>query len=230
MIRKKLLLYSFFILTIMITIHLPNALSAPSFEYLVKNEIQKKFPNSKIELTTPIKLKEGFDVNQVTGVNYIGDNSRGEAFLRIQSKNQNIEITVPYESWVSAYVSTKKILPGEHISPENFTIQEINTSTGQNRIYRGLILGINEDLKKLEARQTILLGQLLTSYAVKKIPDAKQGDVVGLKLISNGVVLMSKGILRESGLFGSTLRVLSQKNKKEMIGKLTEEGVVEVHL
>jgi flagella basal body P-ring formation protein FlgA len=111
-----------------------------------------------------------------------------------------------------------------------FTPRDVNVAVGQAHEERGVILESGRALTGLQARQTILEGQLLLSSAVERIPDVHRGDVVRVELLSNGLSLVTQGVVEEPGFTGESIHVMASKTKRELMGRLAANGVVEVRL
>jgi flagella basal body P-ring formation protein FlgA len=121
-------------------------------------------------------------------------------------------------------------MPGDSISDSQFTVQEIDIASGLNREIRGLILSPTANLARLETRQTILEGQPLLSSQVRKMPDVRSGDAVRIELVSGSLTLTTLGTVSEPGFLNEQIHVMSQKTKRELIGTLLPDHVVEVKL
>jgi flagella basal body P-ring formation protein FlgA len=131
---------------------------------------------------------------------------------------------------VPTFVALKRIHPGEKLSRGEFQIQPINIAQGLAYQYRGVMLGSKEKIEGLEARQTILEGQYPLTSGVERIPDIRRGDTVELKIVSGTIRLSTMGQVQEPGYLGESVRVLTRKAKKELVGKLRAGGIVEVRL
>jgi flagella basal body P-ring formation protein FlgA len=86
------------------------------------------------------------------------------------------------------------------------------------------------ELMHLESRQTILQGQFITSSAVQRIPDIRRGDSVRIRMISGGLAVSTQGTAEEPGYINGKMRVMANKSKREFVGELSADGVVEVKL
>ena len=68
------------------------------------------------------------------------------------------------------------------------------------------------------------------SPGIQKIPDIKKGDQVLVRLHTGTLSVNIPGIADEMGYLENRVRVMTQKTKKFLIGRLTSDGVVEVNL
>jgi len=129
-----------------------------------------------------------------------------------------------------AFVAKRRVLPGERLVRDTFDQREIDVSQGMARESRGLLLDRGVALETLEARQTILEGSYALSSAVQRVPDVKRGEAVQLRMRSGSVLLSTQGQAEEPGYLEGQIRVMSQKTKRSLVGKLVATGVVEVQL
>ena len=137
---------------------------------------------------------------------------------------------VRFSAMVPTFVALKRVHPGDKISRGDFQIQPINVAQGLAYQYRGVMLGVKEKIDGLQARQTILEGQYPLTNGVERIPDIRRGDTVELKIVSGEIQLSTMGLVQEPGYLNQSVRVLTQKAKKELVGKLRAGGIVEVRL
>jgi flagella basal body P-ring formation protein FlgA len=103
-------------------------------------------------------------------------------------------------------------------------------AAGQPFEYRGVILNKDVDVRGLESRQTILEGQFVTSTAVQRVPDVRRGDAVRIHLVSEGLSLVTTGAADEPGFLDGQVRVITSKSKRQLVGRLQRDSVVEVRL
>ncbi|MBI3534437.1 MAG: flagellar basal body P-ring formation protein FlgA [Deltaproteobacteria bacterium] len=128
------------------------------------------------------------------------------------------------------WLAQKKIYPGEKLNPNFCQIKEIDVSQGLEKEFKNNFLSKEVNPSTLEARQTILEGQVIQISWVQKIPDVRRGDVIQIKLISGGIVLTTFGTIEEPSYVNSEVKVLSAKTKRLLSGTLINNKVVEVRL
>jgi flagella basal body P-ring formation protein FlgA len=109
-------------------------------------------------------------------------------------------------------------------------LQEVNVASGLAHEYRGILLSSAEDLSRLEARQTLLEGGVVTATAVRRIPDLRRGDAVRIEVISGDVHLSAPALALEPGVINQKIKVQTLKTKRELVGLLRSGGTVEVRL
>jgi flagella basal body P-ring formation protein FlgA len=144
--------------------------------------------------------------------------------------NEAAEISAVYAAFVPARVSIRRISPGEKLTADMFVLRDVNVTSGMNYEMKGIILPQEEDVSRLETRQTVLDGQFLTSTAVEKVPDIRKGDSVRIHIVSGDLNLSASGIAMEPGYEKDPIKVLVSRSKHELSGTLEAGGVVEVNL
>lgn len=200
----------------------------------ISSELQKKYPGSRIKLNGDLNLVRGEIPRQVRSATLMSERSNGRVQLEVEGtidgRNVSALVEVDASAWVQAWVAKKRLHPGERLSPDLFEQQEVDVLTGLAHEMRGLILSTQEDIQKLETRQSILQGHYVLSTAVQRIPLVKKGDPVRVRLISGDILLTTSGIAQEPGHLGKSLSIITQKTKKHLIGTLREGSLVEVNL
>jgi flagella basal body P-ring formation protein FlgA len=204
----------------------------------IRQEIADAYPGARIEITGPVVWFRGEPPANVSAVRFLGENGRGEGQIEIRGLNEDGDVAksvtaegmVPFSAMVPAHVAIRRVLPGDKLDPDLFLTKSIDVARGQAREMRGILYPGISSVAGLEARQTILEGQALTSSAVQKMPDLRRGDSVSIHLISGGLTLTVPGTSEEPGYLDGRVRVLSAKTKRELVGKLQPGGIVEVQL
>ncbi|MGZ3708803.1 MAG: flagellar basal body P-ring formation chaperone FlgA [Bdellovibrionota bacterium] len=197
----------------------------------LQKELAQRYPGTRIELTTAVQFSQGRMPEEIASLNVLSDNGRGELQFEVRGADYSINYGwVRFSAWMPAYIATHRIHPGERLTPDSFTLQEVNLSNAQVAEYRGVILPKTADLSTLEARQTVMEGQFLVTNAVEKIPDVRRGDLVQIRLFSGGLTLTTQGMAEEPGYLNGQIRVMAAKTKRELVGKIQSGGIVEVRL
>jgi flagella basal body P-ring formation protein FlgA len=189
----------------------------------VKKEISRAYGGARVELLDSIQWMNKKEPQSVFSISITGDDGRGKVRIAVKETENgfSLEGWVRFSAWVNARIAVKRIHPGEVLNPEYFTEQDIDISNGMAR---------DKKLTKLEAIQTILEGQFLTNSAIQNMPDLRRGDSVRVHLISGGLVLSTLGIAEEPGYVNHQIRILAGKSKRELLGLLQANGVIEVKL
>ncbi|OFZ78242.1 MAG: flagella basal body P-ring formation protein FlgA [Bdellovibrionales bacterium RIFOXYD1_FULL_53_11] len=196
---------------------------------LIQSALAKNYPGARIEITGAVRWIEGSLPADPAQVRILGDIGRGEARFSVQGEEEVIG-DVRFAAWMPAQVAVRRVMPGERLAPEMFSLQDVNVAAGMAREYRGVILKKEAELSRLEARQTILEGSFAMTAAVQKIPDVRRGDQVRVRLVSGSISLITMGTAAEPAYVAGRVRVIAGKIKKELTGRLSAPGVVEVQL
>jgi flagella basal body P-ring formation protein FlgA len=194
--------------------------------------ISKQYPGAKITLNSQVHWTRGTLPEEIQNVSLLGETSRGEMMFSVTSASgdQDSQGWVSFGAWMPARVASKRVHPGEHLSADMFTIQNVNVAVGQAHDLRGVILEPETPVANLEARQSVLEGQILLSSAVQHVPDVRRGDSVRVQLLSNGLSLSTVGVAEEPAYVDGQVHVTASKTKRQLVGKLLSNGVVEVKL
>jgi flagella basal body P-ring formation protein FlgA len=165
-------------------------------------------------------------------MSFLGDDGKGNAHVATYGNQSRdaAEGWVNFAAWVNSKVATRRFRPGELLDSKFFSTQRINVSMGQAHEYRGVLLSPSAAVSQLEAIQTIMEGQFVTSTAVQQVPDVRRGDRVEILLKSGGLVLSTQGVAEESAYIRHKVKVMTGKHKRELQGQLLPNGVVEVKI
>lgn len=196
----------------------------------IQKQIASRYPRAHIEILGAPKVVSGSFPQKVQKVIWLADSGRGMATLQVMGGEQAAQVEIPFQAQMQAWVASKRVMPGEKLGPESVRLQVINVAEGVNREYRGVLLGQEAQIETLETKQSILEGGLVLASGVRRIPDIKRGEPVTVKLLSGEVVLVTSGIVEESGYMNESIRVTTNKTKKQMIGRLRSDRTVEVDL
>ena len=194
----------------------------------IAKEIQKKYPEARIEVTQGLERLYAAFLMSVSRVALETDEA-GMAVMRLEgSETKNVRVA--YHAWVKVPVPKKRILPRSALNQELFVIQEVDIASGIGRQYRGVLLPVDTNFEGLESIQTLLEQQAVLTTAVQKAPDVRPGSQVQIRVISGQLTLSTSGVAQEMATIGSQVRVTTAGAKKELVGKLTENKIVEVVL
>ncbi|MBY0469825.1 flagellar basal body P-ring formation chaperone FlgA [bacterium] len=198
---------------------------------LISQEIQKKYPAAKIEMGAISEFPAGNPIH----VSLVEDSGRGYVKCMVQLEQGEDEVierlvSASFTALMPAYIAKKRVLPGEKLDAENFKKDFVNVAHGMAREYRGVILSSEVKLENLQATQTILEGNYPLSSGVQKIPDVKRGDLVRVRVLSGRVMLSLQGTAQEPGNVKDQVRILTEKTKRELKGKVMPDGSIEVQL
>src|SRR5689334_9782705 len=94
----------------------------------IKQELIKKYIGARIELNGPIQWGGGESPKEVTRVEIMDDNPRGEIIFKAFQRDGTIaEGRAIFAAWTPALIAKRRVYPGEKISRDFFSVQEINT-------------------------------------------------------------------------------------------------------
>jgi flagella basal body P-ring formation protein FlgA len=197
----------------------------------LKQQISENYGTAQVQIAGPIEWLRQGPVKMARSVQIMNDNGKGELRFSVSgSKGEYSEGLLSFSAWMPARIAVRRVRPGEFLKNEWFLTQKINVSSGPAREYRGVLLPVENEVAKLESVQTIMEGQFLTSSAVRNVPDIRRGDAVRIHLINEGMTLSTSGVAQEPGYSNRQIRVLTSKTKRELLGQLRPDGVVEVKL
>jgi flagella basal body P-ring formation protein FlgA len=200
----------------------------------VNAELSKRFPHARVELTDEIHWTSSRPEGEISSIRVGEENARAQVGITVETRDEQGSHRgygyATFAAWIPARMAVRRVLPGEKLQDEQFSVREINVASGVEREIRGVILDQGMTLSQLQARQTVLEGQPLLSSAVEKIPDVRRGDLVRVRIVSNGLTLSTQAIASEPGYLNNSVRVLTEKTKRELSGKLIASGIVEVRL
>jgi flagella basal body P-ring formation protein FlgA len=200
-------------------------------EDLLRVELGKKFTNATIDFLPGSTFPSGRDDLTLRQVRILSEAGTGTAdYSALYSDGSSALGQVRFSAMVPTFVALKRVHPGEKLSRGDFQIQSVNVAQGLAYQYRGIMLKPVDKIDGLQARQTILEGQYPLSSGVERVPDIRRGDAVELKIFSGEIQLSTMGLVQEPGYMNQSVRVLTQKSKKELVGKLKSGGIVEVRL
>jgi flagella basal body P-ring formation protein FlgA len=213
----------------------PARAAAPaSLAERIAQAIAKQYPGARVSVDGKIHWSHGEEASfdSEGQVSLLGDTSRGEMMFAILDSEgrQAADGWVSYQAWQPAYVAVRRVRPNERIAKDQFTLRDVNVASGQAHELRGLMLAPETGLAGLEARQTVLVGQTLLSSYVQRVPDVRRGDAVIVHLVAGALSLSTQGQAEEPAYIGGQIRVSASKTKRELVGKLSEAGIVEVKL
>jgi flagella basal body P-ring formation protein FlgA len=214
---------------------LPLAASAAGVSELAREQLEQAYPGARIAVAIgEVSCPGGEAPRNAAKATLALDSGRGYARFALQGAGiqaQSVtECWVRFSALMPAWVAKRRILPGEKLSQDSFERKEIDVAQGMAREMRGLLLTTDLTQVALESRQTILEGQPALSNAVQQTPDIRRGDALRIRMLSGGVILSTAGTAEEPAYLQSPVRVITQKSKRQLVGKLVESGVVEVRL
>jgi len=201
-------------------------------EPAVRAELSKRYGGARIEWASEPALNA---VTRVEGrtenlVAIEAEPSPGVARFFATTGQSRVSGSIGFHAFVPTWVASRRLMPGETIKREDLSRQWIDVSTGLARESRGVLLPADAPIEHLEARQTLLEGGFVTSAAVRRAPDLRKGEPLKIRLQSGAIEVTAQGVAEESASQGETVRVQSLKTHRTLVGRLLEDGSVEVRL
>lgn len=199
---------------------------------MLRTQLERLYPGARIEFLGGLNVVSGALPENTVTAKLLADNGKGQAqFLVLGAQaGEQAEAWVDFSAKVEAWIAHRRVMPGEKLDPANFAKKEVNVAFGMARELRGAMLPVSENVSEYEARQTIVQGNFPLVNGVRKIPDVRRGDMVKVHLVSGEVMLMTAGTADEPAYVEGPVRVTTAKTKKQLLGTLKPQGVVEVQL
>jgi flagella basal body P-ring formation protein FlgA len=200
-------------------------------ESVLRNELSKRFNDAAIHFLSGSTFPLPPEGVGVQGVRVLSETGTGTVNYSVQySDGASALGQARFSAMVPTYVAIRRIRPGEKLELSDFQLQSVNVAQGLAYQYRGVMFNEKDSLDGIQARQTILEGQYPLRSGVEKVPDIRRGDIVRVRIVSGDISLVTMGIVQEPGYLDQSLKILTQKTKKEMVGQLKKGGLVEVAL
>ncbi|MCC7440146.1 MAG: flagellar basal body P-ring formation protein FlgA [Bdellovibrionales bacterium] len=201
-------------------------------ERILFKQLSSSYPGARIEM---LGLPRGISISsadRVAVIDQINDDGTGNVAFRYRVEN-GVETgygSIAFRAWKPAWVSMRRIRPGEKLSRDSVELRELDVASGPGREVRAQLVIDADQIEKFETRQTILEGYPVLSQAVERAPDIRRGDVVRVRLVVGEVTLSTHGVASEPGRSGDSLTVVTQGTKKSLSGTVSSDRTVEVRL
>lgn len=196
----------------------------------LRTHLERYYPGASIEVSNEYRMVRGEIPSNVEKVSLILDHANGHISFSVTGDESVAEGSTSFKAMVPAWISVKRIGPGEPLKPEYFVKREIDVSSGMAREYRSLLLPIGTSFDRLESRQTILEGQFAVTSAIQKAPDIRRGEMVRVQIKSGTIILSTQALADEPAYVDGPVKVTTLKTKRQLSGKLLKDAVVEVKL
>ena len=202
-----------------------------SLEMQIRNEINQRYTNSKIEFIKPIELDHKIEFDSARLIS-LKEANAGNISIVFQDKQGVLtHAQTQIKVLIDAFIAKKRIFPTDALKSEDFSVSVINLMDEKYKDLKGLTLPTKGTLiDGMQSKLSILEGMPLLYTQVQKTPSVKRGDWVQLVIRSGEITLSTQGIAQEPALLNQNIRVFSQKNKKELVGVLKENQTVEVSI
>jgi len=203
-----------------------KAIANQSLRSEIQRNLSLRYPNAEIQIFPDSKIPV-----QVAQVGRIQENRPGEIDVEyFQTSGEKAQTIIRFEAQMAVWVAKRRYGPGQVLNPSDFDKSSIDVSRGIHREYRSLLVSNKTDLNKMETTQSILEGQPLRQTVIQKVPDIRRGDLITIKIHSPGLNLVTLGVAQQPGNINDSIRVLTQAQKKELVGRITHARQLEVKL
>jgi flagella basal body P-ring formation protein FlgA len=195
-------------------------------------KLEARWPESRIVLGSeiqwdePSRLAELFSRGSIPELKVLSDHESGLARLQIAGVGGR----VVFKALRNVYVPQKRVFPNQGINPENLKMIEVDLARSPYREHRQLFLYEGQSTENLEAKQSLLEDQPIQLSSVQVRPDLRRGDQLQVEVRLGDITLTTRAQALENGLKGNRVRVLLEKQRREMVGVLRQDGTVEVLL
>jgi flagella basal body P-ring formation protein FlgA len=209
--------------------------SEAGIERRLTTELQSRWPGTKILLTTAINWEDPSRLAEILAsgagqIQILNDQGQGEVRFALVSSETRVLGRATFSAFKSAWIPNRRVLPTEVLQVGDFNLREVDVARSPLRETRGILLEPSMKLEKLQARQTLLEGAPVIVTAVQVQPSVKRGASLRVEIVSGEIILSAQAQAMENAVTGGNIRVMTDKQKRELVGKLREDGVVEVSL
>ena len=168
--------------------------------------------SQKFTVSIPEPRENGFST---LVVQQYGSDNQVVSLFRLQAK-LFIEEKIP--------VATRRLDSGQRISLEDVEWQWRDASTVADDYLR------ETEILTRNVRGVIQAGDVITGSKTSSQLMVQKGDRVSVIIKGEGMKISGVGIAEQSGSFGQSIKVHNVDSKKEIVGVVTAQKVVEVRL
>lgn len=126
---------------------------------------------------------------------------------------------LPFASLADAVVPTRTIRATDTISRNDVTVKNITNSAAFSRI---------EDVIGQEARTTLYAGRPILFDDVGAPALVARNQIVLLRYIADGLVIMTEGRALQRGGIGDRVRIMNLDSRATLFGRVEKDGTVRV--
>lgn len=188
-------------------------------------------PPTRIEIP-PLALVEelGIDLSQVEVRLSVPARTRmrGSVPVTVSLRSRDGElarhvVTVFVAARTTALVASRRVARGARLRPEHLKQIEIEASS----LPADAILEPSALLGE-RVRRTVAQGAIWRQRLVETPPAVERGDLVTLVVVGRGLRIEARGKAREDGAVGELIRVSNVHSRRELVGRIGEDGAVYV--
>lgn len=120
-------------------------------------------------------------------------------------------------------VATRSLARGHVLSPADLVLVERDRSTSPRDVLRA-----PREVVGLRVKRSLPADQILRAQDVEPVPVVERGDRVTLVLQRGALMIQATGKAQETGGIGDWIRVVNLDSKREISGRVDQEGRVHV--
>jgi len=222
---------------------LAGSATAGEGERLVRRDIER-FIRSRIESSEGQGRKTSIDVPPLTA--FFVDQKRFPGKLRTEISTRAPEplrgraplavalyagdllvkrsVVTPYiRRSESVLVPLRDLRVGTILAPGDFVVVERDAA----RLQRDVVRDVSE-VVGLRTKRSLRKDRTFRSSQVESVPIVERGDRVQIVLQSGSLVINSIGKAKEAGAYGDLIRVVNTDSRREISGRVDQEGRVHV--
>lgn len=125
----------------------------------------------------------------------------------------------------SVWVATESIVKDNALNPLNFTCEQKDVT----RTY-ALVISADKDISDYVAVRPIRAGEIIDRRCVMPKPDVFKNSVVSAIFDAGGINIALDAVATQNGVIGDSIRVHSNKYKKDYTGKIIGQNKVLVKI
>lgn len=132
-------------------------------------------------------------------------------------------VPVEIEDATLALVATRSLARGEVLRDGDVALRPVESAADR----RAAVSDV-ESVAGKRLRRSVPSGTVLRAAWFEDVPLVKRGEPVRLSLVQGGLRIEATGLARQDGRAGEMVRVENQSSRREVLGRVGEDGVVHV--
>jgi flagella basal body P-ring formation protein FlgA len=206
--------------------------SVSALQECIQRALATRWPDAKVALTSEVRWSSASQVSvelsslEQISLQILSDQENGTARIRVGNSNAIVQFQALKKIWAPI----RRFYPGQPIQASDLVELNVDVARSPHRENRYLYLASAAAPDALEAKQSLLENTPIQAHAVQPRPDIRRGDALQAELTLGGIVLGARAQALENGHKGSRVRILLEKQRRELVGVLRPDGTVEVRL
>ena len=233
----RVLFFAAIAFAVLASLGVPGAL-AESGETRVRSDLERylqaRVGSGDVSIEYPSLASFGIDSGRVSGDLRTELSTRAEAPFRgrvpitveLYAGDQLVRrgVISPYVQIVErVVVPARDLRRGDVLTPEDLSHAEVDGARLQPDTVREIDLAVGQRM-----RRSVRQGKPLRLSQIEGVPVVERGDRVLLVLESGSLRIQATGRAQEAGAVGELIRVLNVDSKREITGRVDQEGAVHV--